>query len=1436
MMKKSLILLASALLAAFALTACNTDVDSGTSSSSKSSVKDKGTGSLVGVVLDNRGEPVEGALVTLGDRSTKTNKGGEFELTGIDLNDPALVGVKTTVGADGKLTSAKETSLTAANTAYILTVKKDGYLSATVPGMYVSAEENIAGIEDARLASLIANYSDILKEYAKETGNITMTAGNDSNVNFEDDDENKTATMTSIAAALKAIQDIYANLGWSYISTFAECKGLIPLNASLSGSIKLSPTPATDEVYDGTTYVPSYDAKSKKRVKVTYTGSNATNSANYSFFADLDENGNFTFEKLPSGVKLAFAVEEFTDNAGSVSALFSTSKGAAAKEIGTKVDERTVGTTKTTITTVTTATEIKTTTVVEDITDPANPVVTSTITDTVANESRSRPNNYAALLNNNTFDIDNFVIDENALNVDGLKVLLFAQLDKVWVVETNLVANKDDKLLKVTDPITFVFNKEIETATLEGTKALKDVEDKNYSVAIDSSDAKKVTFTPNDGVWTAGSDGKVVKLSVLAKDGTTNLLNNEFTVYLDDKIYVAIEMTSKNDVVKALNDSVAFTFSKAMKTAAVSAKCGNTALTNAFTPSWNEDKTVLTLTPTGFWNKVDDADGEVKFTVDSAVAADDSETVGYWKTNSDLTDKCLKAYFDNKVDVTLAKVSDKEFTLTFSKEIAALTKAELEAAVTITYATVKADAAKDTATAVTDFVPSFDSANKVLTIKAKNADFANTGYYAVKLSTSVVGKTGETKFRKAGTIDAVSTFTTDFTVGPEVFGLTASEFVTSLPATAVASRAFVDAGNYLKLTFNKAIKKSNLKVNGTTVVNYIDGSSIYLPLHGIVDNGDVKLTVAAAADEVTAVDGSTWNKVKATGTSTEYDTGYKVQKNTFKMVGTSLYAETASIAGQNDAKVEKIKPTDNVTFTFDQDVTGATWTAELYDEDTVGVRNLNETLYKVTATPAAKVVTVALTDASKKLDYGKTYYLSLKAVKGTGNDVVVLYDSNAFEKTAVANYAYIPGSTTDTYGSKIVVQKPDTNGKNYIKIEVESKEAKYEKIYVVKAGDNSLTTAFTDFAKSNTSSIVLQFNQPVTGFQAKLVVAGYTLPDTFAAIDQTKVFASEATVSGNVITIKPTYGFPSKTEVVPAVYRDDGKKFDLNLESSGSSATAFLNDSTNKYVSREIADANRDAVITELAGKAELKKFSDLAIVNGVDKTETTDPTNPVDNGAKIEFTFTPEYNSDMSDATYTLFRKKSGSGAKWEEIKTTGAGAVATTNALTVYVDYTHKTGAYDYEARTLLNAKAYFTETDATKSFNYGNISYVLVAKLDNSLVVSNTVVAEDKWCTFTYTPVTADLSTIPLNNDVKLGEITSSDVIRAADVNISAAKNSSGNTLTGDEAYTPYAVQKTSKSVEIYAKKGTRPAAGHKFEVYVIDNHTNKSKSQTATVNPS
>ena len=1300
-----LISVATMLLAATSFMACSSDDDD---DSGARSASEHARGAIGGVVLDNRGEPVEGATVTLGNKTASTNHGGEFVLENVDVNDPTVKAVQTTVSSNALVpaTASAPTAPTGVtNTyAYTLTATKNDYISALIKGVYVTSAENIGGIEDARLSALKDQYATILNSYATAvgTGSIVASATGDGYGATIKDNEDKSATMTTVANALKEIQKLYSELGTTYSSTWAEGT-LIPLNASLSGKLKLNPSPATAEVFSETTYPAPKDTV----VTVTYS---ANKGAPYTFKSKTDAEGNFKFEKLPSGVNLSIEVEGFTAKAGEVEAYFSTDVGAYRS-------------------------------------------------------------NAAEILNNGTYNDSTsttkgtITIDGNSLNVAGVDIMLFAQLEKIWVKETNLIKNNSAALISVKTPLEFTFNKAIQRVDIAGS-GFQDVKDENYVVTIDSTDAKKVTITPKDGIWTPAANGTgndavkagVVKLSVLAADGTKELLNDNFTAYFDTTIYVEISDSSKNDVELGLTQPVKLTFSKPMTTASVVAyekldltttTPTKTPLTNAFSKTWNEGKTELTLTPTTFWDTVSDADGKVVFTVEG-LAQDLTDDVKYWKNNVETQtigtgtaavtkNVGLIAYFDNKIDVTVAKVDDKSFTLTFSKAIKALTKDDIANAVTVKYAATKADL--DSGTAVTDYEAKFNDTNTVLTISAKNNDFAHTGYYRVNLTNAVVGKTGETKFRVAGTTNILTTknFDTDFTVGPEKFAETAVEIVTELPAGAEQSRAaFVTAEKYLKLTFNKAVRSSKLEVyNKSTsgykaVKNYVADKSVYLALNELSDE-----SVLTVKGIVTAVDGAT----KEWAAGKELDTGYALSKLTYKMVSTSLYKETVSIAaGQNDAKVEKIQPTDSITFTFDQDVSTAKWTAELYDDVNVVSNDLTQTSYAVTATAAGKVVTVALTEASKKLDFGKTYYLSLKATKGNDVDTVVLFNSDTFD---AANYEKLVSDSSKTLFGQIVDDKAKVTGHRYIKIPTVG-------YYVVPAGDKSATTKFDEFKKSISSPIVIEFTQDITGFTAVLAKSNGTdyFYDWKKATDvkAADTYASTPVVEGKKLTITPKFAFASNAAVVPYVFNAKGEI--VELKDAAENALISKTDAKKQFVAKDLTDekdlsAALDSTLAATENALELTQFN----------------VNETGNGTSIWFQFNPILSSTSTDPNYgkyTLYRKATAAttaATKWEKVGNTYTINPTGSEVALEYIDVAATASDSDKKGNMktavindfrLRNRNAAIKTTTLANEFDYATTSvYRLVCSIDNVEIYSAPVTVADKFLDLSVTEGGNDLT---------------------------------------------------------------------------------------------
>ena len=308
-----LISVATMLLAATTFMACSSDDDD--DSSGARSVSARNSGSVVGVVLDNKGAPVDGATVTLGGKSVTTNKGGEFEITGVNPNDKSLITARksntttstATDGADGGSlkTESAETALSSTTssvadgeTAYKLTVTKDGYLPGTITGVYVTyteTEEQEVTRANALLHGLQYDYQDVLKAYAASLAQSNTIATTTTTAT-----EDTTATTTTqtgsdadrvfkdLSEAISALKNMYKTGSYTeYFSTFGTSSALIPLDATLKGSLMLNTTSKEGTTWAETTYKPT----SKPTIHVSYKSSTA--SADYTWSAQADANGIF---------------------------------------------------------------------------------------------------------------------------------------------------------------------------------------------------------------------------------------------------------------------------------------------------------------------------------------------------------------------------------------------------------------------------------------------------------------------------------------------------------------------------------------------------------------------------------------------------------------------------------------------------------------------------------------------------------------------------------------------------------------------------------------------------------------------------------------------------------------------------------------------------------------------------------------------------------------------------------------------------------------------------------------------------------------------------------------------------------------------------------------------------------------------------------------
>jgi hypothetical protein len=1488
-----LISVATMLLAATTFMACSSDDDD--DSSGARSVSARTSGSIVGVVLDNKGEPVEGATVTLGGKTAKTNYGGEFEITGVSPNDTALIKAAvnytstTTALSNGTSSvdgvSKTETSTTTAATtkvgtnesaAYKLTAKKDGYLSAVVTGIYVTynnTEDPKDSRKNALLHGLQYDYQGILDKYAEAVGNASGAVGT-TGTTTTTATEDTTATTTvqtgsnadrvfkDVSEALKGLEEKYgADYYTEYFSDFATAV-MVKCDASLKGKIKLNLKTKNGTTYDAKTYEPT----SKPKVHVSAAGktylTNGT-AADYTWETTADEHGVFEFKEcLPTGVALSITVDSFEEKI--------TKEGATEAEAywfssaSQVIYAQGTGSSTTTTTTTTSGTT------------------------TVTTESDA--------------GLTDITLGSKDANEKSYLIMLFAQNDKVWVTKTNVEDKTSGVLLTKNDTLTFTFNKAMKkvSATSTGiTNLAKDA----YTATL-SEDKKTVTFTPNIGYWIISGDSQRITLTVEAEDGATTLLRNYFYAYFDNKVWVSVKDLSYDDYndLRKLSDPIVLVFSKPMnEKIAVNLTNNKTAYTEA----WNEAdaekgilaNTELTLTPdakVGYWDIGSKTTIDITVTKDFANSKESYiDTFGYWKVGAVDTDTqadgiadVLRVNFDNYNDVTIAKAeTGAGFTVTFDKAIKAQTESELKAnlkvySVGASYAVE--DTQADTADGLADVVLALSEDGKTITVTPQNTEFAKYGYYSLVFAKDkFVAKTGEKILRKPATTKTVQTyansktttpFVTTFTLGTE-FKYTAVTVVDKLPETALASRAiYVDNDKYLKITFNKEVRKSELKINKSTtttasfdtVTNYIDGKDVYLPLATLADNVDVKVQ-----GTVTSKDGQTWDLGSA---NAGFDTLYKVNKLSYKMVATSLYDVKKSIASSNnDVTVKKIAPDETFTFTFDQDVSSATWTAELYSAASVGVKDLEDTAKVYVATPVASGKVVTVTVSGKALDYGKIYYLSLKAIKRAGDDEVVVYDShNATATGNDKNYGLLPGSTTATLNTGIIIK--GSNDKFYIKVETKTKDevSGLDKLYVLDSSNNAatVTTDFDEFAKSNSSSIVLEFSENIEAIvdadevylASKLNYVAEdtsTNPVTPASgwlkktdVLKAETYAAKAKVEGNVLTITPTFVFKSEAVVYPIVFKKDGTRLvlkDVKNNAYLSKPYKALKWTTDK----EISD------VIEATDKSTVKSLN-FAVFNKLE----------IGNGTPLHFQFSPiltETGTTANYGKYTLYKKvtkAAASATKWESAGTWDVGGTAIPGATTAPLNYNALASVdgtaadttkddkrftsvslnaplEDFRIRKLLAAIVTTTDADA---FNYASkASYKLVCEIDNVLIFSDVVTIEDATVLLTLkapaagsTNPTPAIATIAENAETEIASTPSTDVVYfitspsyllSVDVNatFNNAVTESANRVSKAgkvEAIIDTATDPSRKTIKVTIKSGTTAVKKDKITITAKD----------------
>ena len=1442
-----LISVATMLLAATTFMACSSDDDDDDSGARSASART--SGSVVGVVLDNKGAPVDGATVTLGGKSVTTNKGGEFEITGVNPNDKSLITARksnttTSTATDGASggslkTDSTETALSSTTssvaggeTAYKLTVTKDGYLPGTITGVYVTyteTEEQEVTRANALLHGLQYDYQDVLKAYAATLSNATATGSTATTTTTATEDTTATTTVQTgsnadrvfkdVSEAISALKNMYKTGSYTeYFSTFGTSSALIPLDASLKGSLKLNLTSKEGTTWAETTYKPT----SKPTIHVSYV---VTGNADYTWSAQANAEGIFEFkENLPSGVPLTISVDSFQETIESNDYWFSSDSMIVL----------------------------------------------------VDNSGAEEPST----------GIKTVTLGSKDVNHETYRFLLFAQNDKLWVTKTNTETTASGVLLSKNSDLTFTFNKAVKKVDIV-TGTTGDVTTGFNNLTKDSYDAKlsdggkTVTFSPKLGYWDLTGANQTVVLEAEAEDGTTKLEKTVFPVYFDNKVWVSVKDLSYDDYndLRKLSDPIVLVFSKPMnEKIAVNLSNNKTA----YTEKWNEAdaekgilaNTELTLTPdakVGYWDIGSNTTIDITVTKDFANSKDSYiDTFGYWKvgavksTTTSTTEDALRVNFDNYNDVTIAK-ADKGFTATFAKAIKAQTESELKKNLKVyNVGPSYEESYNKSGTALTDVVLALSDDGTTITVTPQNTEFAEYGYYALSFADGkFIAKTGERIPRKPATTKTVEVFesgkestpfVTTFTLGTE-FKYTAVTVVDKLPETAIASRAitynYVNNDQYLKITFNKKVRTSTLTIGDTDVTNYIDGTDVYLPLAKFEDD-----TVVNLKGTVNSTDGQTWD-LGNNASATEWDTLYKVNKLSYKMVATSLYDVKKSIASSNnDVTVKKIAPDETFTFTFDQDVSSATWTAELYSAASVGVKDLEDTAKVYVATPVASGKVVTVTVSGKALDYGKIYYLSLKAVKRAGDDEVVVYDShNATATGNDKNYGLLPGSTTATLNTGIIIK--GSNDKFYIKVETKTKDevSGLDKLYVLDSSNNAatVTTDFDEFAKSNSSSIVLEFSENIEAIvdadevylASKLNYVAEdtsTTPVTPASgwlkktdVLKAETYAAKAKVEGNVLTITPTFVFKSEAEVYPIVFKKDGTR--LVLKDVKNNAYLSKPYKALKWTSdKEVSDVI-EAATASTAKALEFKVFNKFEIGNG----------------SPLHFQFKPiptETGTTASYGKYTLYKKVTkavASATKWEKVNTWDVGGTTETIG----------TGSVTYKALASVDGSAADASLDDKKfqsvvanapledftiqkrlaaivgtvdddAFNYvAKASYKLVCEIDNVLIFSAEEEIADERVVLNAATTSATLATTVENAETELAAtdivytITSPSYLLSAEPKVTtiaavqatadrvAAAKVTVSPLTGDR-----------KTITVTVKAGTKACKGDKITITAKD----------------
>ena len=694
----------------------------------------------------------------------------------------------------------------------------------------------------------------------------------------------------------------------------------------------------------------------------------------------------------------------------------------------------------------------------------------------------------------------------------------------------------------------------------------------------------------------------------------------------------------------ALNTPVTFTFNKPMDYVELEATVNsvNDIGENA-AYTWDETKKTVTITPKdGFWTA---AAKTVDFQIKGR--AQDGSTTFIKKT--------FNVTLDNVIKVEFADVSDEtadKFTLTFDREL---------------YNTDDVKVSDDKGEALELSWNKTVLTKPVLTVKARDGKFGKLGYHTFTIA-GVKAKDQSTNlisYNKEYVSNDYVPF--GFTTSFDGFKATGIEVVNK--AEGNLSRAVVaTTAQYLKITFNKNVGDvSNLKlkdVNGNEfgAEKYIKDNAVYISLSKVANNASISLSGTVTSTSGDTFDGNnvvTWADLLK---------NYNV-KRAYVIAASNLYTEKAAINAADNNVVNKIKKGDKVILTFNNEIPAdAVITTELYKDTN---ENIDATGYSATATADKNVVTVTLSETKP----GETYYLALKIKSADGAELF----STASESFATGDYV-----------KDIDVEKKIANN-GYIKIEVDNVKLLEE--------SSSKTTKAEDFSKSNKSSIVLQFNQDVTGYKAYLYVATNRNDVAKAFEDLTNAdkayfYDTKYEVSGDTITITPNASFSSGKQPAIAVYDEEGKWIELDKHDPHQPYQPY----TAKIYANKLALNNIDV--------------ASIAIT-----ASKIDAFDPVVDTLYVKFDMPlNKYTSTLPQ--FKLYKKVDyGFGdIEWE---------LVTTPVPIVKDDDTSTQYSFD-DAKGGKKARINIGAVD----FGYGKtVDYVLVATVNNMLIKSNTVTITKK-----------------------------------------------------------------------------------------------------------